>query len=156
MGMTTPNAGFLDQLMQYEDGMARLYALFADYYEDSAPFWLALSDEEREHFAMMETMRMHAADGKLSFSLTRLSAPAVYEALLYFKACYALAARGRMPLRQAYTMALDLEDSLIERRIFEVAEGDSPELAQTLQMLADTYRRHAQRLRDAREELLGA
>jgi hypothetical protein len=153
--MATSSETFLNHLMQYEDGMARLYALFADYFYESSPFWLALHDEEREHFEMMETMRMHAAEGKLTFSFDRLSAPAVYEALLYFKACFALAQRGPMPMTQAYSMALDLEDSLIERRIFEIADGDSPELAATLEMLADTYRRHARRLRDARGELLG-
>ena len=55
-----------------------------------------------------------------------------------------------MPLLAALSVCRDLEDCLIERRLFEVVEGDSPELRSLLQRLTAETAAHREQMQKAR------
>jgi rubrerythrin len=59
--------------------------------------------------------------------------------------------RGSVPLMEALSACVDVENTFIEARYFEIIESDGPELKELLKTLAADFEAHRERLRQALE-----
>jgi rubrerythrin len=148
--MPTPNenqlAG-LDKLAELEISVSRLYEAYAALFPDYRQFWSELVDEEKQHASWVQGLRALVEKGAAKFNENRFNTPAVQNYINYLKDEI-----GKAPERtliNALSIAKYNEESLIEREYFNIVEGDSDEMKQTLTKLAGATKSHIERVRKA-------
>ena len=138
----------LDLLAQNESAIGQLYQVYARNYPELAAFWEGLAAEETEHAGWIRALGGKVAEGSLYLSEHRFKEEAIRSFLTYLEDELNRARSEKMPLVTALSVALSIEEALIERKYFEVFETDSAELRHLLQNLARASEEHARRVKD--------
>ena len=95
--------------------------------------------------------------GSASYNLTLLAAPRVLARIGLTLSPFInylrdeTARAGERTLLNAFSIAAYIEDSLMERHYFEIAQGDSEELKRTLNNLAGATQSHVKHVKDTLE-----
>lgn len=142
----------LDLLMAHEDALHELYSVYASQADQLSDFWSRLAAEESQHAASIRALSRKVEQGQVTFTPGRFSAPALRSSLEHAQGQVARAKQGPVPLGEALSTALDLENGLIERKFYEVFEGDDPGLANVLRRLAADTEDHRARVQAAWKE----
>ena len=142
-------AKVIELLAQHEEAAAALYMTFADEFPDKKEFWTVLHLEELNHAAWIRRLRPKIEEGLVTFSEERFNIKTIQTSLDYLTELLSKAKNQRSPLTEALSVALDIEESLIERKFYEVYEADSEELKQLLRSLRDAFIEHRDRLKQA-------
>jgi hypothetical protein len=79
----------------------------------------------------------------------RFRAPALLSSLDFVRERLQEAQKGEVSLAAALAASRDLELGLIEKRFFDILEGDAPEIRQLLQTLTDETGAHRARIVEA-------
>ena len=148
--MTTPTEKqltILDKLAEVEESVGRLYSAYAALFPDYGQFWSGLVEEEKQHAIWVRELRSYIVKGMAKFSENRFNIFAIQTYINYLKDELEKA-KGRVSIN-ALSIALYIEESLIEQKYFEIVDGDSQELKQTLNNLANATQSHIQRVRCA-------
>jgi len=131
--------------------MGDLYRLYAAKLPDSASLFESLAAAERDHARSLADFAEGVKTGLVHINPERFSAEAVLSSLDYIKERMAEANSSEVPLVEALSVALDLEEALIEKRYYEVAEGDAAEVKSVLQRLCQETAAHVAQVRRAWE-----
>ena len=148
--MTTPTEkqlATLNELAELEESIGRLYEAYAMLFPDYRQFWSGLVEEEKEHAVWLRELRSYVVKGTAKFSENRFNIFAIQAYINYLKDELDKA-KGRA-LVNALSIALYIEESLMEHKYFEIVDGDSKELKQTLSNLANATQSHIERVRNA-------
>jgi ferritin len=147
-------ATLLDESIQLELNLARLYTLFNDHFAEDEEFWWQLAMEERSHAALLQQEKKQPQP--LAFFPENLLAKDL-EALRANNALivgeterFASAPRSR---EEAFSLALKIEMSAGEAHFQEFMESESGSLtADIFRQLASEDQNHAQRIREYMKE----
>ncbi|NTV01814.1 MAG: rubrerythrin family protein [Chlorobiaceae bacterium] len=147
-------ATLLDESIQLELNLARLYTLFNDHFEEDEDFWWQLAMEERSHAALLQQEKKlpqplaFFPENLLSKDLEALRAN---NALIAGEAeRFAAAPCSR---QEAFNLALKIEMSAGEAHFQEFMESDSGSLAGDIfKQLASEDQNHARRIREYMKE----
>ena len=148
--MTTPlekQLIVLNTLAELEESVGRLYEAYAALFPDYRQFWSGLVDEEKQHAVWVRELRALVEKGAAKFTENRFNVFAIQAYINYLKEELEKA-KGRT-LVNALSIASYIEESLMEHNYFEVIDGDSEELKQTLRNLAGATQDHIERVRAA-------
>jgi hypothetical protein len=149
MRISTTTTDALELLREHERALGRLYRTYAECFAGQSEFWLRLAAEEDQHAEWLGSLRLRLEDDESGRLLDRFPTGAIEHSLVYVNKLIANAhTSGITPLR-ALSVALDLEQALLESRYFEVFESDSPELKRTLETLAESTHAHLAAVRNA-------
>jgi rubrerythrin len=146
--MTTPlekQLVILNTLAELEESVGRLYEAYAALFPDYRQFWSDLVGEEKQHGVWVRELRDLVEIGKAKFSENRFNIFAIQAYINYLKEELEKAT-GRT-LVNALSIASYIEESLMENKYFEIIDGDSEELRQTLRNLAGATQTHIERVR---------
>lgn len=132
--------------IEQELSLAQLYLLFSEQQPEHEELWASLCHEELEHASWIEHLAAKAAAGALQFHEDSTKTYTVEAMLKYLKEIIALAHTEPIPARRALALAMDLEKSLIESKVFEHFSPDPAERA-TMVNLKEKTRDHMARLR---------
>jgi hypothetical protein len=148
--MLTPQIeSALARMTELEKNVSRLYAAYSRRFPAYEGLWSTLSKEETEHSAWILELTEQARLGKVKIASSRFKAEAVQMALDSIAKHIAEAETGNPPLLHCLSIAMDLENALIEKEYFMVFEGDSVEIRDTLNRLAAATRNHHRMVRQA-------
>ncbi len=133
----------LGLMIELEFKLAELYAILSEQFSAHQEFWSSLSAEELEHASWLEYLLKKAGDGSLVFHEEATKTYTVQSFLSYLTGVIEKANRRDLSLAQALSLSLDIERSMLEKKVFERFQTNSLELKNVLKTLKDETERHA-------------
>jgi len=134
-------------LVIHEDLIAQLYETYAQILPEHEPFWAQLAREEVQHANLLCSV------GGKNLSERDISLKGLLTSLDYVKVLLANALRQKMSMQMALTTALQVENSIIEKNLFEIYEGDDEQLRSVFHSVSQGTRTHIARVEKALQEL---
>jgi hypothetical protein len=143
-----PGVDEIEALARHEEAICDLYKAYADKFPEFREFWSQLATEETGHAAWIRKFSDKLSDGSAVLKEGRFRIPAIETSIQYLNGYTQKARKETMDITHALTIALDIENALIDRKFFEVYETDDKELIETLNLLEQETRRHRQTVED--------
>ena len=140
----------VEKLASNEESVARLYKGYADVFPILREFWRSLAAEETKHASWIRNLGTRRETRRIFVDEGRFNTVAIQTFMNYLDRELARLKEQEVPLIEALSITLYIEQSLIESKVFEVFQTDSAELKQTLTKLHDDTLEHCSR---AKEEL---
>ncbi len=140
----------LSLLSENETKLSHIYNVLSESLPEMSSFWRKLSQEEVMHAKWIDALGDKLDGGKLFFDEDRFNMNAIEifrnrltEELSFFE-------NNNFDKIRALAFAVDIERSLIERKLFDCFETDSVELKALLETLSKSTEEH---LRTVEEEM---
>ena len=147
--------GVIELLIEHEKVIGKLYSIYADKFPAFREFWERLSKEEAQHAEWLGRLSARIRDGSGHFNRDRFSIQAIQHSIQYAEKTVNQAWEAEIGLINALSASLYIEESMLEKKYFEVFEGDSAEIRQVLLMLAEATGEHYRKVRKAWSENKG-
>jgi len=141
----------IELLAESEETIGRLYDAYGQKFPEMGEFWQGLADDERSHALWIRSLKEKTKGRELFLKPERFKSAAINSFANHTEKEITAAAKPGYQLINALSMAFFIEDSLIEKKYFEVLATDSAELSDLLQRLESATRKHAQKIKNARE-----
>jgi rubrerythrin len=138
----------LDAMAKNEEAVSRLYQAYADRFPDQKAFWSGLVAEETSHAGWIRGLQTKMREGSLAVNRDRFKIQPVRGFSAYLERELVSAREPGMSPINALSVALYIEESLIEQRYFEVFAADAPELKRILADLAAATKTHLEKVRE--------
>ena len=145
MATADKNIELIEMLSRNEENIAALYKKYADRFTDYKGFWNSLSAEELKHADKLRSLIK--TSGSELFVKGRFNVAAIQNFSKHIMSEADLVKVNKSTLINGLSIAMSLEQSLIEQKYFEVYESDSAEIKQVLLNLAEDTRRHLDTVR---------
>ena len=139
----------LKVLSEHERAIARLYQAYSAKFDEHEVFWADLAQAELKHAACLNELRMLLETDSAMVIVERFSVDAVRFSINYVNELTARSAEPDFELLNALSLAMKLEEALLEKNFFEVLTGDGQEIREALEFLARETEHHFQLLRKA-------
>jgi len=136
----------LKTLSEHEQAIARLYRAYSTRFDDGTNFWADLAREELKHAACLNKIRTLLQEDSAMVIVERFSIDAVQFSINYVNGLTDRAAEPDFELINALSLAMKLEEALLEKNFFEILSGDGQEIQETLEFLSTETERHFQML----------
>ncbi len=140
----------LEMLAKNEEAAGQLYAAYADKFLKMRDFWLDMAEDEKTHAVWIRILRDMAVEGRLAFKKDGFDITSVSDFTNHIKNEIVKTTRG-LDLNYAFSVAVSIEESLIDSKYFEAVDTDNSDLKKTLKDLEMATREHAQKLRETLE-----
>jgi len=142
----------VQMLASHELALKQLYQTYALRFPQFKDFWLKLAADEQHHADWLSSLltKTGLADPLAPCCWPR---PAAIESSLdYIQEQILRASRSEVTVVAALFIAKDLENALLEKKFFKVAEGASPEVRAVLGRLVAETEKHWQAVVEALNE----
>ncbi len=137
----------VEALAGQEESISQLYRAYGENFPEDREFWQALSGEEIGHAQWIRDLAAKIGNGSVYFNEDRFRIEAIRSSLKYIGKERSAAVAGGQNKIEALSVAYMLEDALLEKKIFEIFEGDSVELKHILADLAQSTSDHRERIK---------
>jgi hypothetical protein len=142
----------IDKLATNEESIARLYRGYADAFPDLREFWSSLASEEVGHASCMRSLGRRIGTPSLFMDENRFNATAIQTLIDYLDRELSRVNQEEIPLIEALSITLYIEESLIESKLFEVFKADSAALQHILKRLHNETVAHRDRAKETLEK----
>jgi rubrerythrin len=142
----------IDKLAINEESIAKLYRGYADAFPILREFWSSLASDESGHASCIRSLGRQIGTPSLFMDENRFTATAIQTFAGYLDRELSRLKEGEIPLTEALSITLYIEQSLIESRFFELFRADSAELQHTLAKLRDETLAHRNRAKETLEK----
>lgn len=139
--------GILQMLAENEKAVAGLYHAYAEKFPHYSDFWSGLADEEMAHFRLIQNVESRD-DLSIKIREDRFDPKIIQISLDFIAEKLNQAKTENISVKDAMSVALDIETGMLERGYFDVFEGDSEEVNNVLRTLADETQKHTSKVRD--------
>ncbi|MBN1817423.1 MAG: hypothetical protein JW828_08680 [Sedimentisphaerales bacterium] len=136
-------------LREHELLIARLYKVYAERFSQLCSFWRELSAEEISHANWLGSLQSKIENGSESILMERFPIAAVQTSLQYVRKQMDRVNDPEFSLLNALSIAMHLEEALIENKYFEVLPEDGEKMREVLTLLARGTQTHLQKVRQA-------
>lgn len=138
----------VELLARNEDSICHLYEVYARRFTECAGAWFVLAAAETVHAAWLRQLATTVQEGSLHINEGRFKREAIQSFGRYIQDELTRAEKQELTLLNALSIALNIEQALLEGRYFEVFEADSAELRDLLQSLAADTKRHIKKVEE--------
>jgi hypothetical protein len=149
MSMQADQLQTIGLIAAHEAAIAELYSAYAAKFPASSDLFSQLAAAERDHARHITDFATAVRTGKVHIRTDRFAPAAFLNSLDFIREQVQEAPNPDVSLLKALSIAYDLENGLIERRYFEVVEGDPEELRDLLQRLEAETSEHRDLVRVA-------
>jgi rubrerythrin len=139
----------LVKLADLERNVGMLYEAYAELFPRYREFWLGLAVEEKQHENWVHDLQSYVVQSGAKLNANRFNVIAIQSFIKYLNDESVKAKKREISLINALSVSKYIEESLIEHKFFEVAQGDSAELKQLLSGLANATQAHNEKIREA-------
>ena len=146
MSLKQKQVEVIEILAKHEEAAGQLYEEYAQRFPDYKDFWSTLTGDEMEHAVWIRGLHSQIEEGSVYFKEGRFKMEAIKNSLDYLKGRLTEAQKEEISLIKALSIARDIEKALIEKKFFEVFEGDSVELKEVLLNLEAATKEHMDRI----------
>jgi rubrerythrin len=141
----------LEMLAKNEEVIGELYTAYSKRLPVMRDFWLELANDENTHAMWIRLLGDMAAEGKLTFKTDRINITSLNEFSNNIKNEITKTS-AELGLKGALSVAISLEENLIEGGYFEALDTNNPDLQKIFRDLGIATKEHAQKLRDALDQ----
>ncbi|MDQ5987737.1 MAG: hypothetical protein CSYNP_03482 [Syntrophus sp. SKADARSKE-3] len=138
----------LDLFEAHEMLMYDLYSLFAEKYPDYEDFWHGIAEEEKVHARWVRTIREKSATGELAITADDISISAIEASLKNLKQQISEFYAQNHSVDRAFALAMRVESSVTERKIYDIVNTDSAAVKDLFQNLVEKTRMHNIRIKE--------
>jgi len=138
----------IEAMAKNEEAVSRLYQAYADKFPGQKAFWSSLAADETSHAGWIRSLQAKMRDGSLAVNRDRFKVQPVRGFTAYLERELASAREPGMSPVNALSVALYIEESIIEQRFFEAFQPDAPDLRRVLADLVTATRSHLEKVRD--------
>ena len=137
----------IERLAEFEQTVGKLYKIYAEKFPEHKAFWSDLVLEEENHANLINKITSifektaHFDEGRFKISTLR-------NTLDYVKKEIDIALNEKMSLINALSVALSLEEGIIESAFYTVIKEDSIELKNLLQQIEAETKQHRMKIRE--------
>jgi hypothetical protein len=136
----------MEMLAANEEAVSRLYRVYADKFAEHKNFWAGLSMEELDHARWIREMQARIKDGFGYFDEKRISMDSIKLSIDNINGQTAKAQAQTMMATEAFFIANDIENAMIESNWFQACKGDSLEFKRLVFDLDQATTRHREEL----------
>jgi len=147
MSLRDKGSDIIEMLAKNEGAVAQLYSAYADRFLEDKNFWSGLAAEEIDHAGELRKLCEIAGKGDLHISEGRFNITAISTFSSYLEKESEPDRVKASSLINALSVAVHIEESMIEHKFFDVFETDSVELRHVLLNLAAETKRHLEQVR---------
>ena len=133
-------------LAEHEEAMSALYSAYAAEFPEVAGLWTSLARDEHGHGALLRSLAAKSDDLTAFVENRSYDIDEVEADTARLRQLAQLTPAAGFPLQEAFHVALQLEDTLIESQIFVVYDGDPPEVVAAVDTLREQTEKHQRRL----------
>ena len=141
----------VNQMAKNEVKLSELYAKYSHNFASRKDFWEELAREEVGHGAWISTLRKRIEDGSVIFSSERFNIDLLNDFHDMVQTEELRISQG-IALIDALVASRKIEETLLEKKFFEVFKGDAPELETLLLALEYSTKNHREIVNKACEE----
>lgn len=138
----------LELLIENEEGVRDLYLAYAKKFPTHGEFWSRLATDESGHADWIRRLAGQLGEGQLHTEAGRFRKEAIAGFIKYVKDELARVQNEEIPLITALSIALSVEQAIIERRFLEIFDTDSAEVKHVLHNLATATEEHIKRVEE--------
>lgn len=138
----------VDLMAQNERLIRDLYATFVKRFAEYRDFWETISEEEDFHGNSIDLFIKEAREGGVHIDLKRFNKSAIEYYMDYIRRKTKEVEGAYFPLhKDALSLSLGIEQTLIEKNFFEVFETDNDALKNVLNLLRESTLDHIERIK---------
>ncbi len=142
----------LDLLKEHENGLAELYKSYSEIFLEYKDFWQELAIEETRHAQWLDNLKTKIESGAGCFIIERFPINAIKTSLNFVNQCIGKAYEPDFQHINALSTALHLEEALIEKKYFEVLQGDGSDVKDTFDKLSADTQQHFLKIKQLWEQ----
>ncbi|MEI6827705.1 MAG: hypothetical protein WCK54_19105 [Desulfuromonadales bacterium] len=145
----------IDLFVQQEFLVGVLYKLFARRYPEYKVFWTKMAKEEQQHATLIKRMAESDSLNKIRFSQGELRTSVLASSMKFIEGTInEFKSNENIPIIKAARVALQLEQGLWERKVFQFFDGDSDEVRKIMDALHSEQELHIVQIDNFRLQLL--
>ena len=137
-----------EMLAQNEERLSELYGVYAEKFPEYQDLWNKLAEEESQHATWIRKLVSWVKEGVININKNRFNVSAIRTFSNYVDKEITNVKISFVSSINALVIASYIEDSIIEHNYFEVFEGDSLELRNTLIDLANATNKHRNMMKE--------
>jgi rubrerythrin len=141
---TTNENKLIIALMQNEQQLSKLYAIYATLFPDDTEFWTHISNDEIDHARWIDELFIKIQQEIVKIDENRLKIEALNNFTAYINEQIDRTENGDISSTQALSVSMDMENSMIEQGTFTVYESDDIELKNVFDKLLKSTESHYQ------------
>jgi rubrerythrin len=148
-GMIGESGDIMQMLINHELTMKRLYEVFAGTFSGHKDLWTGLADDEQRHADMLGKIMYEPGVDEWVLQDNRLNPQVIKFSDRYIESQAEKAQFGKLSLKQALSIARDLEGALVEKQFSKISDLSSEELREPLISIAADTERHLKTVEEA-------
>lgn len=141
------NLKWMDLLISHEEKMVEIYSLFAGFTSSYSDFWKDMVWDETRHVAWLRVLNERLKSGKLKIDAERFPREAIQLSLNYISEQIGLYKAKGISSRKAFTIAVNIETAMIERKFFDAFEGLDDEARGIIGRVINETKTHQEKVR---------
>ncbi|MBW2410110.1 MAG: hypothetical protein JRF72_09960 [Deltaproteobacteria bacterium] len=143
----------IQEIRRHELVLAKMYKQFARSHPHHRQFWSRLAHEEAMHAMWIKTLGQHFENGIIGLSEFKMSHQAIKTSIAHLERQTEASKNGNLSLLNAVTVALDIEKSMIDKKIFNIFDLAGVKNGRIRAGLESETARHRQSLEKLYSEL---
>lgn len=145
----------IELMVQQELKLAELYQALMESVPSLVDLWSKTRGEELQHVQWVEHLGNKIKSGGILFQEDKVRANALQSFLTYLDSIINRVKGNKLTDFEALVLASDVEDSLLERKVFDHFQHDSPEIKVTLERLRIETQEHGNQMREIKRKYSG-
>lgn len=148
------NEDVLELMRSYELILKDLYEIFSEKISEEKEFWKKLSEEEKKHAYWLEVLGANMRKENISLNNdNRFNIPLIKSSLKHVEEVKEdFSNMEKIDSFDALNFAGDVENSMVEKKFFEVFYGQSEEFDRVMKLLKEETQEHNQRIMQKLEQ----
>ncbi len=148
MDFRSNSSEVIEAMAKNEGAVSRLYQTYAEKFPSQKAFWSSLAADETSHAGWIRGLQSKMREGPLAVNRDRFKIQPVRGFSAYLERELTSAREPGMSPINALSVALYIEETLMEQRYFEVFAADAPEMKLVLTDLATATKSHLEKVRE--------
>ena len=136
----------INLMARNEEMISRIYKAFSVKFPELGKFWSQLSIEEKGHADILRALGKKVGEGKLSINSQKINANQILGMLETNESLANQVEQKRIKPEKALNIAFEIEESMLEKNIFDVFSGDAPDIQHDFELLREHTKQHRIRL----------
>jgi rubrerythrin len=138
---------YLEVIAKHEAMVRCLYQTFAIVYPSMRKFWTHIADEEEQHFRMVQALQGDIKNSEIAFKRPTFTLGQVKDSIAWICARKERVQAGGVSINEALSMCIQIEQSMVEHRFFDVVADDHEKVSHVMLQLEKSSIVHLRRAR---------
>ena len=143
----------LELLAEHEQSLAQLYDLYAQQFGDYRDFWFELAHDKRNHAGWIRMLRGGIYAGDITFKKDRFNLDELQRAIVFIRVQIDTTYCCEVTLMRAFSTAVGLEETSLEKGFFNIFEGDAAQLQHILIDVRVSVNEHCKKIRSQYDQI---